>query len=374
MRYGHLPLLFIACVSGASCAPSAAQQAAEAQAAFDSHEFEKARTLLAEGLNGHPDDPALLEILARTRLKMGDGDGAIGALDRLKSSSSLPIDAPVMFAEAELLRGKAGAARDRLQGQTSAEAWRLRAWAARLEGEDQQAQQAFATGMAASGQKAPLLADYAALLLDYRRLPEARRLANLALGENPHLLQGHLVTGRIAQAEGRGEDATRSFTKVLEREPKNAAALKGLVQILGNSGKLDAMRPYTEAGYKAYPADADFIFFTAKLAALDKDWPRALAVLQAGEGAITSYPAAQAVYGEALLEQGQAEAAVQRLTVLHAQRPADKAVRRILARALEQTGEWREVASVLQPLIQSGSARPEDLALFRRAMGEAAKT
>src|SRR5689334_22721573 len=120
-------LILTAAVLLSACGASPEQQLADARKSYAAHRFSEARLGLLAALDAQPGDAAVLDMLARTQLEMGDGEAALATLDRLGTLGKTPADAAILRGDAELLRGegdKALAAVDKL---ATAEAWRVRA-------------------------------------------------------------------------------------------------------------------------------------------------------------------------------------------------------------------------------------------------------
>ena len=65
------------------CSADPGDQFARAQDAFAAHRYDEARIDLVSALQQEPENVAMLELLARTQLSLGDGEGAQATLDRL---------------------------------------------------------------------------------------------------------------------------------------------------------------------------------------------------------------------------------------------------------------------------------------------------
>ncbi len=71
------------------------------------------------------------------------------------------------------------------------------------------------------------------------RLDEALELLQEGLARSPDFASGHVVAGWVHQARGEEGAAESSFRRVLELDPLNVAALRGLAGILEERGELD---------------------------------------------------------------------------------------------------------------------------------------
>ena len=158
-----IAFLLSACSGGAGEAGNPAVLAAEAYARQD---YFAARDRALEALRSDPQDATALDLLARVQLAMGQGDNALATLDRLAASGTpaQPEDAALLRAEAHLQRGNIDQARTLLDGQETAEAWRLRALIALQDGDAEAAAQAFARGRTAPGERLKLFAAEASCL------------------------------------------------------------------------------------------------------------------------------------------------------------------------------------------------------------------
>ena len=344
----------------AGCANPLADPAEDAQAAFDRQDFFGARDNAQDALRSDPADAAALEVLARAQIAMGQGGDAMATLERLKSLPDAPIDLNLLLAEAHLQLEELEQAAGLLAGDESAEAWRLRALAAAIAGDERGTLRAFASGHDGTGDKLRLYVAEASYHLARGEADQARDPVTLAQKLAPDRVETFFVTARLAQLDGNTELATRAFMGILEATPLDRPALLGAIAEMGNMGRIDLLRPLVERGAKAYPNDPEFIYLTARVKAEDQDWAGVRDILQQRESSLAQHPDSRGLYGEALLELGQVEQARAHLAPLYRREPGNLKVTRTFARVLIATGEMARAREVIAPLAARDDALDED--------------
>ncbi|MFC4255799.1 tetratricopeptide repeat protein [Altererythrobacter xixiisoli] len=351
----------------AACSGSDVDPEEGARTALAAGDYVVAREYLAAALKASPADPELLELLARTRLGLGEGDATIATLNRLATEGRLPADAALLYAEAELQRDAPEEAVKRLADDSSAPAWRIRALAAVRQGDREQAAHAFSAGTRAEGPKADLLVNYAYFLLEDDDVPGARRIANIALADSPKHIDTMLLDARISQRELRNSAALARYREILASIPAHREALLGAISVLGAAGELDEVQTLLARGMENAPGDPEFIYISARLAAEKNDWVAVRRILQQTEMSLADFPEANSLYSQAMLEMGQAEQARARLVGLVRDDPENPMIRRLYARALMDLGDFAEARQAIEPLANMSGATREDIDLYRRA-------
>lgn len=349
----------------AACSPSPEELSQLAEEAIAQHQFNTARLHLGSALAERPDDPRLLEMMARLQLQLGDGVGAAGALDRLAATGATVADMTQLRAEAALLQGQFDEALALVDGGATAEAHRVRALALVGQGDLAGAEAAFAAGENASGDAARLLSDFALLRMHQGRLDEAKSLADRALQAAPEGLDPLLASARVAQASRQSGRALEQFTRASALWPDSAAALLGRIGLLGDLGRVAEARPLIEQAASRLPGNEDVIYLQARLAADDGDWARTRDLLQQVE--TSQKVGAQLLYARSLLELDLHEQARGRLSPLLRAMPDNVAVRRLMARAMLGNREAAPAMALLEPVVRTVYAAPEDLALYAEA-------
>lgn len=348
----------------AGCGPSPAERLARADDSFADHRFGEARLDLLTAIEGAPEDTKALTLLARTQLELGDGEAALSALHRLAVLKALPQDAPILRAEAELLRGNTRAARAAVQGQATAEAWRVRALAAMRDGDATAAAEAFTAGSKTNGPKARLMAENARFLLLRGDGAGARRLAEAALAEDSDVLEAHLAAGQVAGSQGRFADALATYETANTRWPESRAALIGRIASLGDLGRVTDMAPSLKQAAERAPGDPALVYLQARLAAANKDWAGVRRMIQPLEGQMAALPQAQLLYGQALIELGLHNQGSTQLAAFLRHDPGHRLANRMLATAQLQSGNAGKAVATLKPFVERGTAGAEDLAII----------
>ena len=348
------------------CGADPAALLARAQHEYAAHDFKAAQLDLAGVMKARPGDPAALELHARTALALGDGIGARASLAALPSSRR-PADYELLLGEAALLRQNPAEALAVVAGDSSAEAYRIRAQAALLKADDAGAAQAFAAGEKASGPPGRLLADYARYRLHKGDVAGAQALAARALKADAGSLDARLIEAQLAVASGDLGRALALYDAVGKAWPGNLAALTGKAGVLGDLGRTGEMEGVLAAASKAGVDEASLAWLQARAAAARGDWKGAREVLQASEKALAGRTDAALLHAQVLVKLGQPEQARARLQPLLTAEPGNLAVRRAMAEAALAARDPRGAVEALRPLAANPSASTADLRLLAEA-------
>ena len=354
-----------------ACGPDPLEQFARARTAYAAHDYGAARIDLMAALKERPDDPEILELMARTQLRMDDGEGALATLQRLQAVGKMPGDGAILLGDAAILRGQFQEAAAHVRGMDSAEAARIRGLAFVGEDRFEDAESAFAQGLGGSGPRSALQAVYARYHLDSGRPLEARQLAAQALKDNPAELVALRVMGGAAAMEGRNAEALAAANRLLERYPDDLPGLFGKISALGELGRIDQIEPVVEKVQQLAPGHPRVAFFKAMLASERKDWAEVRRIVQPMERNLDTQPELQLLYAKSLLQLGQVEQARAYLSPLLLQSPTNREIRMLLAIAQRTGGDTLSAVETLRPFAGDPGAGWAELALLARAAREA---
>lgn len=356
----------------AACGLSPEERMERAEAAFAENRFTEARLDLASVLQENERDPRALELLARTQIHLGDGEGAASTLARLSDLGNEPADFTLLLAEAQLLRGDFEQVLELVEEEASPEGARLAALAHIGLGDRGAANEAFRAGMELSGDKARFYADYALFTLSAGDPAEAARLAAMARDASPDGLDTLVASARIAQARADMTGALGFYERAAEHWPESRVAILGRIGILGDLGRLSEARPLVANLAQRSPDDPDVIYLRARLAAEDSAWADVREMLQPIEA--HDDPRLQLLYSRALVELDLPEQALPRLTALVRRAPDNAATRRLLARAQLDAGDAANAFITIRPLATSAQGSPEDLAIYAAAARDSGRS
>ena len=354
-------------VTLAACDSPLTDPAGDAAEAFAAQDYLAARDHAQAALREDGANVAALELLVRAQIAVGEGANALATFERLKAAGGTPVDAALLEAEANLQVGEGDAVLTLLEGDNSAEAWRLRALAASLMGDEAAALEGFRQGRDAPGDKVKLYAAEASHFLARGNADGARAAVALAQQAAPERLETLFVTAKLAQLDDDADMASRAFLAILEMAPNDRPALLGAIAEMGELGRVDLLRPLVERGFAAFPGDPEFVYLTARLKAQDGDWQGVRDMLQAREAALAAHPDSRGLYAEALAELGQLELARTHITPLYRAFPDNAQITRVYARVMLDAGDAAEAARAIAPLAERADALPEDREIAARA-------
>lgn len=350
-----------------ACGLAPEEKIAEAEASYAANDFSGAKVYLVSALKDMPGDPALLTLLARTQIAMGDGDGALAALEQIAEAKRSPADHLALVAEAELLRGRFNEALVALGQPKTANSARIAALA-QLGLKDLDAAKAtIAAGEKLPGSKAGLFAALAQIELGEGKVAAAQATARRALAEDPESIDALLASGRTHQAANDLPATLAAFEKAAQLYPQNFAAALGRVAALGDMGRTDQARAGIEDLAKRAPKSIEVIHMRAQLALREGKWEDAREILQGNEAAVRDNPSMQVTYATALLRVGQVSQARAWLEPLVEDFPYLREPRTLLAEAQLGSGDPKAALRTIRALAERPDARPTELAVAAKA-------
>ena len=295
------------CLAG--CSPFGSDPLDEAQAAFAAQDYLSARDHAQEALECDAGNAEALELLARSQLAMGLGGEVVSTLERLKQSGEEPADAKLLAAEGLLQTGEVDAALELIGNNTSTEGWRLRALAAKAQGQTERARQAYARGRNASGDRGKLLAAEATFHLAQGDLVAAQEAVSLAQGVAPGRVETLFVSARMAEGQPDPVTALSNYLRIIEIVPMDRPALLAAISASESAQLPRITRHLIAYGASTRPLDEEFVYQQARVDAWDGRWELVRERLQAHETELADHDPARLLYAEALLRLGQVETA-----------------------------------------------------------------
>lgn len=352
--------------SACSRADPAAQFAA-AQQAFAAEDYTAARTQVLGALDSDGSNRDMLLLYARTQLKLGDGDGAQATLTHLEEAGFTSAEVVRMKAEAAILRGQPQAALNLLGRDGGAEAWRLRAAAHSALDDSPAALDALRRGLAVDGRNYALVHDYARFLIAAQDYPAAANGVETLRQLAPRRLDTLMMSGMLAERQGRLDVATRSYGAAAEAFPSRVEPLTALASLADMRGEVDAAQAIVARAAKIAPSHPEVIDLTVLLASEKGDWETVRKTLAAQESTLDPRSANGMSYAEALLRLGHPEQARAMFAQALLLSPQNPYARIMLAEAQLAVGDAATALRTVQPLSDSVLAGPRELDLAVRA-------
>lgn len=370
LRLVAAPVAFVSLLS--ACGPTPEELLARAEQAYAENRFIEARLDLGTLIRENPDDVHLLELLARTQLQLGDGDGAEASLLQIEQIGEKSADHDLLLGEARLLLGRYDEVSAMFADPQSAEEGKLVGLAQVGMGQNEAAAATFASALELSGPKSRLQSDYAILLLQSGETGRARELIQAARAADPDGLDPLLAEARLGLAERKPAEALAAFETAQRLFPENRVALIGRIGVLGDLGRIAEAGDLIDEAARRAPDDPQVIYLQARLEAENGNWNGVRELLQTQES--STAVETQLLYARSLVELGLFEQALSKLTPLHRRLPQAPAIRRLLARAQLETGNPGDAMRTLQPLVDNPAGSPNDLTLYARAASESDNT
>lgn len=359
-----LPILALTLLP--ACADSPQALFAKAQESFSKEDYDTARIQVASALQDDPNNPAMLELLARSYMRLGDADGAEGAIHRLEEAGGSSEGLAVLKAEIALSRGYPKRALERLGAAHTVDAWRVRAEANLALDRRNDAVEAFEKGMAAGG-GIRLAEAYARFRLNANELGKAGEVYERMVALDPKAYETLVLAGDLAAARGETEKAIVAFDKVVAAFPDRMAPRIALANQYDIAGKIDKAMEVVDAARKVGGNPPALEEMKIQLLSEKGDWKAIRDSLQGRESQLAPGSALSLSYGEALLHLGHAEQGrliFKRATLAL---PGNPYARLMLGIAELQTGDSSGAWATLRPLAMSPLARPEAIDAARQA-------
>lgn len=361
-------LILAALLLASACSPvDPAAQFAAARKAYAAEDYALARTAVLSALDGDSTNREMLLLLARSQLRLADGDGAQATLVRLEEAGLRSAEIVRMKAEAALLRGQPEAVLTMLGTDADPEAWRLRAAAHTALEDSPAALDALRRGLAAGPRSYALVHDYAAFLLSAEDYTGAAKAVATLRALGPNRLDTLMLAGQLAEQTDRMDEAKRAYSAAADVYPTRIEPLIALAGLADMQGQVDAAIVLVERAAKLVPANPAVTNLRVQLAAEKGDWETVRQTLAPMESALDARSPNAMLYAEALLALGhpeQARALFAQALQLSAQNPY---ARLMLAEAQLATGDAATALRTVAPLSGSVLAGPRELDLAMRA-------
>jgi len=369
-RRHALALMVASGLALAGCADDPSAHAAKARSAFAAQDFVMARmealSALDAGKFSLPDTRALLLLLARAQLQLGDGDGAQAALVRLEEAGGHGPQIARMKAEAALLRGLPRQALSLLAQDGNPDAWRLRAAAQQALGENAQALAAYRQGLAA-GDNVALARDYARFLMTAEDYAGAQQALAVMQRVDPKGLDTAMVEGALRVKQGQLDAAALAYDRAIAGYPTRLEPLIERANLADMQGQLDRAIGLIAKAARLAPGDSRVLDLQVQFASEKGDWETVRRLLAPHEVDLDPRTPNGLTYAEALLRLGhpeQARVIFARALLLSPQNPYS---RMMLAEAQLATGDAGTALRTIRPLSDSLLAGQQELDLALRA-------
>ncbi len=312
-------------------------------------------------------DPRLVDArlaLARHRLRRGDAQGAVTALEPLAAQAPALPELAALRIRALAAAGRAldaSSLADLALRKTPGDPALLLAKAAALEaaGKADEAKLLFRDAAAREpGAFEPRLA-LGRLALARGDLADARVELAAAVEKGPREPAVQSVLGELAAAEGDGPAAERAFQAALSLDPEFAAAEIGLAKLAIARGDVATARARLARALAVDPRNVEGHVTQGTLLWRAKDLPSAERELQAAVDLQPRNALALARLGAVKLEGGDVEAAVARLTAATNEDERLAEASQWLGRALLKKGETPSAIAMLRRAVELEPKNPE---------------
>lgn len=370
-------LLLAALLLASACSQvDPAEQFAAARMAFAAEDYVAARTsvvaaLDADGAGSEGTGREMLLLLARTQLKLADGDGAQATLVRLEEAGVRSAEIVRMKAEAAILRGQPDAALTLLGQDDDPEAWRVRAAAHSAKDDATAALEALRRGLVKGGRSYGLVRYYAAFLLAAEDYPRAASAIDTLRQLGPKRLDTLMMAGELATQLGRMDEAKRAYSAAAEAYPVRIEPLTALATLAEMQGQLDTAIALVERAAKIVPGNPDVLALRVQFASEQGDWETVRKTLVHDEATLDPRSPNGMSYAEALLRLGHPEQARALFARAHSLSPNNPFTRLMLAEAQLATGDAAAALRTVRVLSDSVLAGERELDLAVRAAQKA---
>ncbi|HTG38194.1 tetratricopeptide repeat protein [Sphingomonas sp.] len=309
-------------------------------------------------------------VLARAQLALDDGLGAGASLDRARAVGFDMDRVHQLRARAELLMGRADAARAELNAARpdyAAYTDLVRGELAMIGGDHRAAAEILGRAVAARP------ADGAAwsLLARARRaagdVASAIAASERAVAVAPQSTDALTLRGELVRDQYGLVASLPWFGRALQRDPQNHQALIEYAATLGDIGRTRDMLAVLRRATQVRAGSTQALYLQAVLAARAQRFDLARSILDRAGGALDALPGAVMLKAILDLEDGELEQAIRRLRTLVDRQPTSITARKLLAGAYARSDASRNAIGILAPVVERADADGYSLTLAARA-------
>jgi predicted Zn-dependent protease len=230
---------------------------ADAEAALDAGQWRAAQGHLARIFSSGKADEATQAIKLDLMLEMGDGYGAMAAIEALPESALGPDERRVANAHALILQGNpraAAALYDGMEPEAFGEQdYRMTVWLLREMGEEEAFEAGLDSGLEAYPDSADLNAMAARALIEGDAPEEAARFVTRALASEPAHYEALLAKGELEIGAGELEAALATYRKAADAWPDRALPLANIAGLHLDLGQVEAAGETLKGAVAAHP-------------------------------------------------------------------------------------------------------------------------
>jgi Putative Zn-dependent protease, contains TPR repeats len=362
----RLALSLFALCALTACGDNPDELFQKAQQSFAVQDFQGARGTLIAALAEKPADPAMLTLLVRSQIGLGDVEGAERSLDRLAQKDVPRATMQRLKAHVSLLKGDPQGAIGLLGNDCTTEAWLIRAEANVSLGDDASAREAFERGME-TGNDMALAASYARFALRHDNVVLARKIVQRMKAISSDAFETLALGAAVTAAQGRTDEAISAYRLVIEKHSQRVEPYLSLAYLLDAQGKLDEASKLVTDAEKLDPGNAEAEELKYLLLAEKGEWEKIRIDLQSRESSLDPTSGLGLRYAEALLRLGFAQQARMMFKRAALLLPGNPYTQMMLGEAQLASGDPDGAWQTLKPLAASTLARPEVLESAEKA-------
>lgn len=337
-----------------------------------------ARVELMNAIRADPDWADARVAQARVLLALGDGAGAKGELDRARALGAPPRNTRHLMAHALLLSGEPEAALKEAQAddvipQQAAYAARIAACAFQALGQIPHAAAAFDKSIALDPKDADTWIDLGRCHLATGDRAAALLASDRAMALAPRRPSALTLRAELVRDQYGAKASLPWFDQALASDANYLPALVEYAATLADMGQAQRMLSLTRRILALDPNNSRAYFMQSVMAARAGKMDLARQMLEKVGDRLDDQPATLLLRGVLHLDSGNARLAADQFEPLVERQPFNFQARLLYARALFQTGEFREADAMVRPLASRGDADSYTLLLasrVREALGD----
>ncbi len=342
---------------------------------FEAGDLRAARVELLNALKANPNNANARLLLARVLLARGAGVAAQAEIDRAIKAGVPREKTYHLTANALLLDGKASQAlamaRDpRIPPQFGAYAARMRGRAQITLGSTAEGGRSIEEAVRLAPNNVEALVDLARYQAGSRDIPAAERSVDRALAIKPGNVDALNLKGGIVRATKGLPQSLAFYDRALKSDANSIETLLERAATLSDLGRLDAARTDIKEVMGLIPNHPIVLYLSAAIAAREGKFQDAQTLLGQTKGLLDKYPPAQFLRARLAMQQKNLGVAVETLSALVAEQPANPIARRMLALVQLQRGDPRGALASLEPLAKQTDLDAQTLAMFGQAYAQ----
>ena len=189
-------------------------------------------------------------------------------------------------------------------------------------------------------------------LLETGAVEQAEKCLQQALSIKPNSVDAYFMLGNIAKIKGDLRQATEHYIRATNINPQFEFAYRMLFEVYQAQGNVALAKSLLERAILAFPSAVNFIFERAGVAFAEKDYQKAITLLEKILSLEPEHIASHSNLAKTYMQLGQDEAAIPHLELLIQINPNDVAIHEDLANVYLKLGRKQEALASFKEVVR----------------------